>query len=341
LKRLIASFSRAGAVLFCLLAVLVFLTTQPFVSTVNTAPQTVDPVQLERHVRQLSEAFFPRSADQPRQTALAVQYIQDQMIAAGGRVTWQEFSVQEAKYKNIVARFGPEQSFKQQPILVFGAHYDSHGDSAKAALTGQLFTKESHTPGADDNASGVAGLIELAKLLGKTAPQQPIELVAYATEEPPHFRTEHMGSRRHAKSLRDSGHSVKLMVSIEMIGYFSDVPASQHYPVPLMSTLYSDKANFIAVVGRLESFGLIRQVKASMGGASNLPVYSINAPAVIQGIDFSDHWSYWQNGFPAVMVTDTSFMRNPHYHQATDTAEKLDRQKMSQVVQGLYAITLF
>ncbi len=195
------------------------------------------------------------------------------------------------------------------------------------------------TPGADDNASGEAGLLELARLLSKKPQSRAIELVAYTLEEDPHFGTQEMGSFRHARSLKESGREVQLMLSIEMIGYFADKANSQDYPAPGMSTLYGDRGNFIALVGNLSHFGVIRRAKALMLGVSDLPVISCNAPSNLQGIDSSDHMNYWNEGYPALMVTDTAYYRNPHYHRPTDTFDKLDYRRMAQVVQGVYAIT--
>jgi Zn-dependent M28 family amino/carboxypeptidase len=205
---------------------------------------------------------------------------------------------------------------------VIGAHYDSHGG----------------TPGADDNASGIAGLLELAHLLGRSAPGRPVELVAYTLEEPPHFRSPHMGSVWHARALKAEGRDVELMLSLEMIGYFSDSPGSQAYPLAAMKLAYPDRGNFIALVGQFGDFGLSRSVKAAMSGATDLPVYSLNAPAFVQGVDFSDHRSYWAQGYPALMVTDTAFMRNRNYHRVGDTFDKLDYKRMAMVVQSVYAV---
>ena len=313
----------------------VAVVTQPLVQPVPSRPPQVDPQRLEAHVRRLSVDFHPRSHDQPRQLERAAQYILAELQATGGTVSVQEVSVEGNQYKNIVARFGPTSG----PLLVIGAHYDSHGDAISGSKHHRGYTADTHTPGADDNASGVAGLLELARLLGRSAPQRPIELVAYTLEEPPYFRSQHMGSSWHARSLRAANRPVELMLSLEMIGYFSDEPGSQGYPLPGMSHLYADRGDFIAIVGKLGDFGATRRVKALMAGASDLPVHSINAPPMLQGVDFSDHLSYWAEGIPALMITDTSFMRNRHYHQATDTAEKLDYRRMAMVVQGVHAVT--
>ena len=308
--------------------------TQPFVSPVRSQPPAVDAVRLAAHVKHLSVDLFPRSADRLDNTERAAGYVFDQFEAAGATVSIQEVIVRGETYKNIIARFGPPDG----ALIVVGAHYDSHGDAAAGAMDPRGFTADTHTPGADDNASGVAGLIELAHLLGQRPPTRAVELVAYALEEPPYFRTEDMGSVRHARSLVASKRDIELMLSLEMIGFFSDAAGSQRFPVPAMQPLYSDRGDFIALVGGLGDFSKMRRAKALMSGASDLPVYSINAPASLQGIDFSDHRSYWGEGYPALMVTDTAFFRNANYHRAGDSYDKLDYRRMAQVVQSVFVI---
>jgi Zn-dependent M28 family amino/carboxypeptidase len=246
----------------------------------------------------------------------------------------QEVAVEEGRYKNIIARFGPQSG----QLLVIGAHYDSHADARAEITDPRGYSLDTHTPGADDNASGVAGLLELARLLAREPQAQAIELVAYTLEEPPHFRTQ-MGSVQHARSLSAAKRKVRLMLSLEMIGYFSDEPGSQRYPMRVLDHVYPDRGNFIALVGRMGDFAQMREAKALMTGATDLPVHSINAPPLIPGIDFSDHRSYWAEGYPALMLTDTAFYRNRHYHQAGDTFEKLDYERMAKVVQSVYAVT--
>lgn len=228
-------------------------------------------------------------------------------------------------YKNIIARYGPQQG----PRIIIGAHYD-----AAVAMEGE---QTRWTPGADDNASGVAGLLELARLLGQQAPTASVELVAYASEEPPFFRSDEMGSAVHAASLT---RPVQLMVALEMIGFYDDAPDSQRYPIAGLNWLYPGRGNFIAVVGRMQDISAVRQVKAGLLSAKTLPVYSINAPSFVPGIDFSDHLNYWQRGIPAVMITDTAFFRNTEYHLKGDTADRLDYERMAQVVDGVMAFLL-
>jgi Zn-dependent M28 family amino/carboxypeptidase len=195
--------------------------------------------------------------------------------------------------------------------VVVGAHYDAAGPY----------------PGADDNASGVAGLLELAALLGKSDLSGTVELVAYPLEESPFFRTSQMGSAIHANALRQEG----------VVGYVTDADNTQQFPSALLSLFYPARGNFIAVVGKIGQGWLVRRVKKAMAQASSLPVYSLTAPRFLPGVDFSDHVNYWQAGYPAVMITDTAFYRNPHYHTGADTADTLDYQRMAQVVAGVYA----
>jgi Zn-dependent M28 family amino/carboxypeptidase len=167
-----------------------------------------------------------------------------------------------------------------------------------------------------------------------------IDLVAYTLEEPPFFRSEAMGSAVHANALKMQNVKVRAMFSLEMIGYFSDAEGSQKFPNPILKLFYPSRGNFIAVVGDFSQLGLVRKVKRAMRGTALLPVYSINAPGWLPGIDFSDHLNYWRAGYPAVMITDTSFYRNENYHTAQDTAEKLDYARMAKVVLALHAALL-
>lgn len=297
---------------------LYFVTTQPLVRPIPTKVPPVSPERLQSHVRMLSETLHPRSVDNLTNLEAAADYVQREFATSGARVSDQWFEDQGEKFHNVIARFGPTEG----PLLVIGAHYDSFET----------------TPGADDNASGIAGLIELAQLLGRHPPLQPVELVAYTTEEPPHFRNESMGSAQHAQSLSAAGREVSLMLSLEMIGWFNDGPGSQAYPIPGMSLVYPDRADFIAIIGRFGDWAHARKAKAAMLGASALPVFSMNSSVLIPGVDLSDHRSYWNEGYHALMITDTAFYRNPHYHEAGDTYDKLDYRRMAQVVQGVFAV---
>ena len=231
----------------------------------------------------------------------------------------QPFDVGERTFRNFIARYGPAGA----PILVVGAHYDVCGEQ----------------PGADDNASAVAGLLELARLFSRYGPEMThrLELALWPLEEPPNFRTPAMGSAVHASSLAHREADVRGMICLEMLGYFSDEPGSQSYPAPGMGLLYPSRGNFISVVGNVSSWGFPRSVKGRMAGATELPVRSINAPALVPGVDFSDHLNFWKHGWNAAMITDTAFFRNPNYHLVSDTPDTLDYERMAQVCTGVYA----
>jgi hypothetical protein len=308
------SLSLAASLLLAALAVAAM--TQPLLSSAPPCrvPE-VRPERLREIVELLATTLQPRDFDHPEGLDRAAAFIAAELGKAGGRVSEQRFEVQGRVYENVVALFGPETDER----VVVGAHYDTEGAR----------------PGADDNASGVAGLLELARLLGEEPPAGSVELVAYSLEEPPNFGTERMGSHVHAASLMAAKVRVRAMLALEMIGYFSDRPRSQRYPFDALGWIYPTTADFIAVVGKLGQGRLVRDVKRAMQAAGDLPVRSINAPAAVPGIDFSDHRSYWRQGYPAAMITDTSFYRNPNYHTDRDLPATLDYGRMAQVVAGV------
>lgn len=277
----------------------------------------VSPARLEAHVRKLSGDFVPRDFAHPANLDRAAAYIRGELERAGGDTHEQPYDAGGSTYRNVAASFGPQTDER----IVIGAHYDAAGPY----------------PAADDNASGVAGLVELGHLLAADPPKTRVELVAYPLEEPPFYRTPHMGSAVHAASLRRQGVRVRVMISLEMIGYFTDAPDSQKLPLAALKPFYPSRGNFIAVVGKLGQALLVRRIKRAMRRATPLAVHSINAPRWVPGVDFSDHVNYWHAGYPAVMITDTAFYRNPFYHTARDTADTLDYVRMAQVVEGVHA----
>lgn len=313
---ILRSAIRVLSVPVLLLALAGFLLTQPSCAHFPETKESVSADRLRDHVEVLSVELAPRNYTHPDNLNACAVYIANQLKAAGAEVSEQVFEVEGSSYRNIIAMFGPESTER----IVVGAHYDSCGT----------------TPGADDNASGTAGLIELAGLLGRTELKQQVELVAYTLEEPPFFATMDMGSAHHAAALRANGVKVEAMICIEMIGYFSDAKKSQRFPSPLLNLFYPDEGNSIAVLGGFSDRKLIRRVRDPMRGATDLPVYSMCAPRNYGGLDFSDHRNYWQNDYKAVMVTDTAFFRNTHYHKLTDVADSLDYDRMAKVVLGVY-----
>jgi Zn-dependent M28 family amino/carboxypeptidase len=301
-------------------AVIGLVISQPVWTPAMNAGNSVhaDSARLRSHVEALAGANVGRRS-YPRMDELnhAADYIHAEFAKSAGTVSEQTYSMDNKQFRNVSVTFGPAAG----ETLVVGAHYDSYGG----------------LPGADDNASGVAGLIELSRLLSNAKPKVTVELVAYTLEEPPFFRLDVMGSMKHAEALQTSGAKVRAMLCLEMIGYFTDKPNSQEFPAPGMGMVYPTKGNFIAIVGSLTEIGLVRRVKKDMLSASDLPVRSINAPADVPGIDFSDHLSYWQHGFRAVMITDTSFYRNKNYHHSGDIPSTLDYTRMAKVVDDVRA----
>lgn len=288
--------------------------------TVNTVQ--VDTIRIKKDVWELCNTPKPRNYKNLESLNLAASYIYNEFEKSGLTVTEQVFKAYGKTYRNIIASYGPECSER----IIVGAHYDVCGNQQ----------------GADDNASGVAGLLEIARQFQKHQPKvnYRFDLVAYTLEEPPFFRTEFMGSHVHAKYLHDNNIKVKGMISLEMIGYFSEEKKSQKYPLSILKLFYPTKANYIAVVGKLGKGKMTREVKSGMKKGSDIKVCSISAPVSIEGIDYSDHLNYWNYGFDAVMITDTSFFRNSNYHKVSDTPETLDYTKMAEVIEGV-VYTLF
>jgi len=247
-------------------------------------------------------------------------WIEDELRAAGLRVEVQEYAAREGVYRNVIGlREGARPS---DPAMVIGAHYDAYGGF----------------PGADDNASGLAVLLELARTLPAAAPATPQYLVAFCTEEPPFFGGDDMGSYRFARELREREVAVDLMVALDLVGRYSERPGSQRFPLPGLGLLYPDRGNFIAVVGDLRSGGPIRRVKRAMLATRELPVESFRAPAAMAGVRWSDHHSFRRLGLPAVLVTDTAYMRNDDYHTSGDTPDKLDYERMARLVRALHGL---
>jgi len=234
------------------------------------------------------------------------RYIEQAFTSQGLKVSTQEFVSGGRRVRNIEAGSGS---------IVVGAHYDTVPGS----------------PGADDNASGVAVLIELAAM------KLPVRFVAFANEEMPYFLGPEMGSWMWARRARERGDTLLAMFSLEMLGYYSDVPGSQAYPFPL-SFFYPDRADFIAFVGDLGARGLVHQSIKSFRRNAQVPSHGVAAPGFIPGVTWSDHWSFRRHGFRAIMITDTAFYRYPHYHLPGDTPEKLDYERMARVTLGLAAM---
>jgi hypothetical protein len=300
-------------------AALVVLLTQPVMRTAPASIQgTAERSRLRTHVETLAGKFAPRNYRHLDNLNQARAYIASEFASTGARVEQQVYEVNGHEYANVIARFGPDTA----ESVIVGAHYDGCGPY----------------PAADDNASGVAGLLELARLLGLNRPAMRIELVAFTLEEPPYFATSDMGSIQHARALRKQAKKIRGMLSLEMLGYYSDAVDSQSYPVPGMSLLYPSTGNYITVAGRPSDISLLRKVKTAMASVSGVPVYSFTGPESVAGL--SDNRSYWQNNYDAVMITDTAYFRNKHYHRASDLPGTLDYDRMAKVVDQVMAAVI-
>jgi Zn-dependent M28 family amino/carboxypeptidase len=208
---------------------------------------------------------------------------------------------------------------KPEEIVVVGAHYDSVSGS----------------PGANDNGSGVAATLALARRLAKSSPSRTLRLVAFVDEEPPAFGTDSMGSRIAARASRERGEKVVAMLSLETLGCYRDEPGSQSYPVPLLSLAYPDRGDFVAFVGNLSSRALVRRAIDVFRRHASFPSEGAALPSWVPGVGWSDQDSFWREGYPAIMVTDTALFRDPRYHTASDTPEHLDYVRMARVVEGI------
>jgi hypothetical protein len=273
--------------------------------------------RLEAIVRTLAETIGPRSYRDTASLAAAADFIAQSFEASGYTVTFQPYDVKGRTYRNIIAeRRG---TLEPDRILIVGAHYD---------------TVEG-TPGADDNASGVAVLLELARLHTATHFRKTVRFVAFTLEEPPFFRSRQMGSRVYARSLKERGEQVEGMLCLEMVGYYSQEKGSQSFPLFWLRWRYPTTGNFITVVSNSASEPLQTRVRDALKAHATLPVETFTGPWWIPGVDFSDHSSFWKEGYPAVMLTDTAFYRNSHYHRGTDRPDTLDYSAMAELVKGI------
>lgn len=250
----------------------------------------------------------------------AADYITSRLEQYGYEPSLHAYEFQGQSYRNISVEIAGSTS--PEEIIIVGAHYDT--------VTG--------TPGADDNASGIAGLLELARHCRGRSFKRSVRLVFFTLEEPPLFRSKHMGSYVYAQRLKEKGENIRGMICLEMIGYFTNEPESQLYPLPFFRWFYPDRGNFIALVSNLRSRHFLNRVKAAFQKGTDLPVESLVAPFLVPGIDFSDHRSFWHFGYDAIMVTDTAFYRNPNYHGTGDVPQTLDYKQMARVVAGLTSV---
>ncbi len=280
-----------------------------------TAEETLLAENLRRHV--VAVASREHNVFRPAELEAAAQYIERTLAALGYAVAAQRYESAGVEVRNIETEV--RGAGRASEIIVVGAHYDS--------VVGAV--------GANDNGSGVAAVIELARLMRGDKVERTLRFVAFANEEPPFFKTEQMGSRVYARRSKARGDNIVAMFSLETIGYYSDRRGSQRFPFPL-GFFYPSTGSFIAFVSNLSSRALLHEVLASFRRHAEFPAEGVAAPAFIPGVDWSDHWSFWKEGYPALMVTDTAPYRYPYYHTAQDTPDKVDYARLARVVTGLH-----
>lgn len=284
---------------------------------------------LFKHVDCLAGLIGPRHFGKPKTIEATIGYITKSLTDLGYSVTEEHYDALGNTATNLIAEIpGTTQA---DEIVVVGAHYDTVPS----------------TPGADDNASAVAVMLEAARILrvelSKAPSKRTLRFVAFACEEPPYFNVDAMGSQNHARVARQRGDNIVGMLCLEMLGYFSDEPNSQTIPDSIPKPLrwiFPNKANFLVAVGNLHSKRLCWNFRRGFRrAAKKMPLFAVCLPETINEIRLSDNRAFWDQGYPALMITDTSFLRNPNYHQASDTPDTLDYGRMALVAQGVASAT--
>ncbi len=276
--------------------------------------------ELKRHVEELSVRIGVRRATEGDSLLRAERYLWSELsLVATGRLSREPIPGSPGNAANLVLDLPGRRS---GPLLLIGAHYDSAPGG---------------TPAANDNGSGTAAALVLAKHLAPRTHDLPLRFVLFANEEMPYFASPTMGSLVHAQGCKARGEQLRSMISLETMGYYSDAPGSQKYPPPL-NHLYPDRGNFIGFVGNLGSRRLLRESIGSFRSHAQIASEGAALPAALPGVGWSDHWSFWQQGYQAIMVTDTAPFRDPNYHELSDTVDKLSFEKLARVVVGLQAV---
>lgn len=286
-----------------------------------TEAQSALKHELLTHVQQLAGRIGERNLFRYKQLVAAADYIRAVLAGSGYDVRRHRYEVAGSTCENLEVEV--RGTNRPQDILLIGAHYDSvHG-----------------CPGANDNATGVAATLALARAIAKARPSCTLRFVTFTNEEPPYFQSRYMGSRIYARERRERGERIFLMLSLETIGYYSDEPKSQDYPFPF-GLFYPSTGNFIAFVSNIENAPWVKHLLTTFREHARFPSEGGALWEWIPGVSWSDHWSFWEEGYPAVMVTDTALNRYPHYHTAADTPDKIDFSRMARVVSGLHDVVL-
>ncbi len=311
--------TRKGAGRFAILIAMTLFASLSFgqEKSQDSAAETETSKRLKQTIAHLTEKIGERNLSKPKKLDETVTFVQQSFESKGYIIERQTFSVSGVECHNLIAEVVGSVSPKE--VVLIGAHYDS----ARG------------TPGANDNGTGLAALMEIAGQLRGKKFSRTLRFVAFANEEPPYFQRDGlMGSWVHAKACRARGDDLKVVMSLETMGYFTDEPQSQKYP-PLLAALYPSTGNFIGFVSNLESRPLLIDCVKNFREHCKVDSQLAALPSELKGVGWSDHWSFWQEGYAGIMVTDTAPFRYPHYHEPTDTLDKIDFVRYSQVVDGL------
>jgi hypothetical protein len=320
LKRILLSAARITIVVVAILTLLWwFGVRMPGKNISKAAPLSPDEValreELRANVEKLAGEIGERNMWHYPQLNAAADFIEDFFSRAGFRPRRDSYEMRGQACHNIEA----EIPGARPEILLIGAHYDSVFGS----------------PGANDNGTGVAAMLALARRFAGTSPQHTLRFVAFVNEEPPYFLSDEMGSFIYAGRCKARGDRINAMISLETIGYFSDAPRSQTYPSPGLGLFYPKIGNFIGFVSNVHSRSLLRRVVALFRKHAKIASEGAALPAFIPGVSWSDQWSFWRHGYPGIMITDTAPFRYPHYHSSSDTPDKLDYDRFTLVVSGM------
>ena len=281
-----------------------------------TADEAAVEERLRAHVRRLSLEIGERNLRWPRRLDEAARTVAEELESLGYPVSTQPFEVEGETVRNVEGEMRGTSSPGE--IVLVGSHYDSVFGS----------------PGANDNATGVAATLEVARLLRGRPLPKTVRFVAFVNEEPPFFQTDDMGSRVYARRSRARGEVIVAMFSLETLGCYSDAHGSQEYPFPF-GAVYPDTADFVGFVADRSSAALVRRAIGSFRRHTAFPSEGLAAPGFVTGVSWSDHWAFAEEGYPAIMVTDTAFFRDSRYHTAEDTWERIDYARLARVTAGL------
>jgi hypothetical protein len=288
-------------------------------SAAPLSPEDIDlRTELKSDVQRLAGEIGERNMAHYGQLNAATDFIEDSFSRAGLHPRRDSYEVRGEACHNIEA----EIPGTRPDVVLIGAHYDSVFGS----------------PGANDNGSGVAALLALARRFAGKPAQQTLRFVAFVNEEPPYFLTEQMGSFVYAGRCKARGDRISAMISLETIGYFSDAPHSQTYPAAGLGVFYPTVGNFIGFVSNVHSRALLLRSIALFRKHAKIPSEGAALPSFVPGVSWSDQWAFWQHGYPGIMITDTAPFRYPHYHSATDTPDKLDYDRFALVVSGMQKV---